>query len=39
MRRQYRNELGGVGLAAIALLAVAGWLWVRAFPQPPASPE
>jgi hypothetical protein len=39
MRRRNRKRMGGVGLAAIALLAVAGWLWVRAFPQPPASPE
>jgi hypothetical protein len=39
MRRRYRNELGSVGLAAIALLTVAGWLWLKNFPQPPASPQ
>ena len=39
MKRQNRNTLGGVGLAAIALLVVPGWLWVRAFPQPAASPQ
>jgi hypothetical protein len=39
MRRRYRNGLGSVGLAAIALLTVAGWLWLKNFPQPPASPQ
>jgi hypothetical protein len=39
MRRRNRKGLGGVGLAAVTLLVVAGWLWVRAFPQPPAAPE
>jgi len=39
MRRRNRNTLGGVGLAAIALLVMGGWLWLKNFPQPPASPQ
>jgi len=38
MRHRYQNGLGSVGLIAIALLAGAGWLWLKNFPQPPASP-
>ena len=34
MRRRYRNGLGSVGLAAIALLTVAGWLWLKNFRTP-----
>jgi hypothetical protein len=38
MRRRYRKGLVSVGLIGIALLAVSGWLWLKSFPQPPASP-
>jgi hypothetical protein len=30
--------VGGVGLIGIALLALAGWMWLKDFPQAPASP-
>jgi hypothetical protein len=38
MRRRHQ-KLGGVGLTTVVLLVIAGWLWLKNFPQPPASPE